>query len=1070
MERLTSDTSWVERKVSFLYGLATTDNFITSDYREISFEEALYETLKDQGFDRIVFFNSSKRIYFFDEVSRRLSLPGDTDQNRTNSQQNGPLAFGIEGPLGKRRITQAPNRAKETAGSRDQEEENRSFSQIDDATALRTLDTIMKDVDVRSAIVVTQAETTMKHLEIPATAESRMGSWLNLPSTNKNVCIFVYACEDLVAELKTHPDYVCVPEFKERVLQSAKDKVFKYCFHIASPEVAEVERMLNYARLRFEKKVVWQEIDEIKMRISNDGQLLSHWLLTLRARSFQQISLSNVRRCLTSDRPGQLSWRDELDNMIGLEGVRKQIKSFEAQTKSRIARIKKGKIKAANNPMLLHMAFLGNPGTGKTKIAGLIGEMYRDLGLLKKGHVIKPDFSELVGENADTTSIKTNRLIDDAKDGVLFIDEAYQLANATQSGTGQTVIDTLIPRMTKDAEHLAIVVAGYPDEMKKFFEANRGMEDRIPTRIVFEDYTPDELMEIHLNFLNKEGFNSSAEFERAIKQVIQGLFKTRDPKQFGNARRMETLAKEIIAQHSAVEDADPDVPLNIQHIPEKYMRFLAPETPEEKEIMRDLDALVGLEDVKKQVKQLRWDLQGEKIRREIGQKPATWPLHLTFTGNPGTGKTTVASLYARILSSVGILTTEKMTRVRASDLIKGFVGQTAEHATNEFMKALDGVLFIDEAHHLAVDKEGQGHSFNPDVIQALMQFMDTYSDRVVVIAAGYREGITDFLQSDPGLPGRFTDNIDFSDYSVEELVEIFNRLATARPIEVPIELIPLIAQYIQTVKDRSGASFQNARVPNTLFRDMQKNQNKRYDRSRNPEDLKSFTREDLEGLLQSPPESKPFVYKHFNVATHLPEKGLLADLSSAKRCVGVLHVSSSKNPSEKGVGTGFIVSPEGYLLTAYHVVQSSDEFTFRLDGSEAVLPATLLGFHEPSDLAVLALPPKKEKYPWIPLCGINEVPEYGLDLWTIGYPLGEEFGQEITITGGQVSSLREDNSWIQITNPVTHGNSGGPVIRKSDFKAIGVLCSGAKDSRALMNFARSVSEIYRLFGALPAND
>ena len=1069
MERLTGDTSWIERKVSFLYGLATTDNYITPDYREVSFEQALYETLKDQGFDRIVFFNSSKRIFFFDEDSRRLSLAGSADRDRINSQQNHPLAYGIEGPLGKRRITQAPNHVVETGSVREQEE-NRNFGQIDDATALRTLDTFMKDVSVRSAIVITQAETTMRHLEVPATAESRMGSWLNLPSTNRNVCIFVYACDDLVAELKTHPDYVCVPEFKERVLQSSKDKAFKYCFHITSPDEAEVERMLNYARLRFDKKVVWREIDDIKKRIANDGQLLSHWLLRLRAPSFEQISLSNVRRCLTSDRPGQLPWREELDNMVGLQGVRERIKSFEAQMKRRMARIRRGKIKASDTPMFLHMAFLGNPGTGKTKIAGLIGEMYRDLGLLKKGHVITPDFSDLVGENADATSIKTNRLIDDAIDGVLFIDEAYQLADSTQAGTGQTVIDTLIPRLTNDAEHLAVVVAGYPDEMEQFFKVNRGMNDRIPTRIIFEDYTPDELMEIHLKFLKKEGFTSSTEFERAIKQVIQGLFKTRDPKRFGNARRMETLAKEIIARYSIIEDADSEVPLNDRHIPEEYMRFLTPETPEEKEIMQDLDALVGLDGVKKQVQQLRYDLQAEKARREMGQKPVVWPLHLTFTGNPGTGKTTVASLYARILKSVGILTTDNVTRVRATDLIKGYVGQTAEHATKEFMKALDGVLFIDEAHHLAVDKEGQGHSFNKDVIQALMQFMDTYPDRVVVISAGYRDGIPEFLRSDPGLPGRFTDNIDFSDYSVEELVEIFKRLAAARPIEVPNELIPLIAQYIQMVKDRSGASFQNARVANTLFRDMQKNQNKRYDQSKNPDDLKSFTREDIEGLLQSPLESKPIRYKHYNVIAHLPDKGLLADLDSAKRCVGVLHVSNSKNPAEKGVGTGFIVSPEGYLLTAYHVVQSSDEFTFRLDGSEEVLPATLLGFHEPGDLAVLALPPKKEKYPWIPLCGVDEVPEYGLDLWTIGYPLGEEFGQEITITGGQVSSLRENNSWIQITNPVTHGNSGGPVIRKSDFKAIGVLCSGAKDSRALMNFARSVSDVYRLFGPAPINE
>ena len=272
-----------------------------------------------------------------------------------------------------------------------------------------------------------------------------------------------------------------------------------------------------------------------------------------------------------------------------------------------------------------------------------------------------------------------------------------------------------------------------------------------------------------------------------------------------------------------------------------------PETIEE--LQAELDSYIGLTEIKKEVKSLVNMVRVHRMRQENGLPTEELSLHMVFSGNPGTGKTTVARIMARIYHALGILSKGQLVEVDRSGLVAGYVGQTALKTAKVIEQAMGGVLFIDEAYAL---NGGAENDFGQEAIDTILKAMEDHRDDLVVIVAGYDELMEDFIHSNPGLESRFNRFLHFDDYSMDEMMAIFRMRCDKGCYTLESGAEELVRAYIEQEND-GGISFGNARGVRNLFEKILVQQANRLAQleSVTKEALMQLTREDVQAAMDA---------------------------------------------------------------------------------------------------------------------------------------------------------------------------------------------------------------------------
>ena len=640
---------------------------------------------------------------------------------------------------------------------------------------------------------------------------------------------------------------------------------FKYTFRLPTPgyaelcEICKLELRKKYAITSFtqaaEHKL--QRFFQYQLKIKDETFGYGH----LAVKTAEDIFTSFISRGAQADTveecdirgyvPAERSVDDilkDLDCFIGMDEVKKTVREIAYSVKNSVERAQRGL--GDQEKAGIHIVLTGNPGTGKTTIARKLGEILESIGYLDSGHVVEADRSKMVSPYQGETPKIVDRLCDKAMGGILFVDEAYTLAPLSQTGErdtqGAQALEQLMKRMEDDRGKFVVIAAGYRSEMENLFRINVGFRSRFSYFLNIEDYSPEQLFDIMNMFAKEKKYEFSEAAEGLARKMIKEMYQSRD-KDFANGRTMRQLFDKICARQAErlqrldINSLDNQQLMTIEQVDIPYQ---APKSVNYDECLEKLHGMVGLAAVKQEISNLVSFLNLQ-IRR--GETDTFQGKHYVFTGNPGTGKTTVARIMADVFRTLGILSKGQLVEADRSKLVAGYSGQTAIKTNQVIDSALGGVLFIDEAYTL---KTSDADTFGSEAIDTLLKRLEDDRGKFICIVAGYTDQMHDFISSNPGLKSRFTQTIHFDDYTPDELTQIFINMATAKKFTIDASTTNAIHRQFEQMYLRRDKNFGNAREARRLFDSAVEKQSQRLmkqmsDPNFNQEDMFKIVEDDL---------------------------------------------------------------------------------------------------------------------------------------------------------------------------------------------------------------------------------
>ena len=798
----TREDSW--KRFFFVRGL-TADEFYTDGGLKLNIEQLTHLELKISGYERIVFYDKDNKLYCYDDESFRLiharGAEGKENSRPTRAvlRKRGGLK---RGKHAKFVSSSAPKQPEEQPEETQTEEPENTVWKAGEKSGVmirnigsgilhmgmqdtefikRQIDAYMRDAEIRTAIVINDPDAFLKEFGSNP-MHSLTAVYERLGTENENIMVFLFTDDNLVNLYQ--PDQIKMDESKDGNV-----------IDIMCPNAAELRNMLMYFRTNYDLKLRMRDLDASALALFRGIRMSKK---SVRIKTLNKLLKQfGTEQYLTPDRCYELlgqkkpvSAAEQLNRLIGMENIKKALAGYstgnipvsENMDQTSASRLRPDLSGVKSSGEMIHFVLTGRPGTGKTTVANLIGQLFYEMGYLESGHVVEADRALLVGEHVGETAIKTRRKVEEAFGGVLFIDEAYTLKRRNDTGNdfGQEAIDTLVKLMDQYKGKFIVVAAGYPDEMKIFLNSNPGLASRFKT-LNIEDYTVAEMQQIVEFHAARNHAVLSDELRSHLPDFCENWVNLAG-ENWGNAREAVKLIDDMMNKYkndpdkeTVTTDDGEKYLLQIRHLPDDKMSYLKPVSQMREEILAKLNAMTGLSEAKKTIEKLR-------IRMIMGHQQM--PGHYIFVGNPGTGKTTMARYMGQILRNLNMLKRGHLIEYTASDLMtEVFNDDNRGDFTKVANKALDGVLFIDEAYMLGSDTTGRGRA----ILNAILPYMENNKDRISIIFAGYEDEIDNLIRTNPGFKGRFTDTIYFENYSGEELYGILLDMLKERGIETDAE-------------------------------------------------------------------------------------------------------------------------------------------------------------------------------------------------------------------------------------------------------------------------------------------
>ena len=1086
-----------------IYGVnMTPEVYVTRDLRKLSFHEALYLYLRQEGY--ITVFYDDKVWSYEEEMLTKfllLNLPQGQTDGKAYTAGGRRDFFAGKGPMHKSRAQAAVltvNNVPSVHHPSVRLIENglsRYYTVLQDVGFFGTIYSVTERYPRRKVAVIFVNPDTLEYNENEQKTYQNNLTKLQTEYKTKGVGLKLIALynhgwaegfrDEVKEEFKNK--FLYRSPFKELILEDFKFLMnndgdvescpLKTTFFVTDPQRDEINNVMN--RLRIEKRglpdafsnIPW---DTIILRLWQSGlpdrnTKKGDKVKSLRAvKDFLDYPIDELN--LFIKRMDTMKAIDRLNALQGIDNIKQQFERYRLALKAHHNGSGGGRFRP-------HMALMGSPGTGKSTVARLFGDILREDGLLPKGHFVKVDVSELIGEYIGSTRPKTRAVCERARGGILFIDEAYGLMSGDNDhgdvNYGQEAIEVLIQFM-EDNDDSLVILAGYTDEIMHLInEGNKGFRRRFNNLgfFYFHDYKPDVLFNISMKMINVP---TTEAFRTALKNIIKFKYAYRT-KKFGNVGDMENLVNNIVGTYR--NSGDPQ-PLDVRHLPDKLRMLIDPNMLDEKVVFKELDNLVGQEGVKTVIRELFnncWS-ERDKMMRHDDFEPEMPDLVFVFSGNPGTGKTTIARIMGEVLQKLGVLQSEDsnvMMEIKGNDLLTA----TSEHLNKLFEDNIGKVLFIDEAYMLT-----QSPRVLADIVANITS--KDYENKLCIIMAGYTADMQRLIDVNAGMDRRLQ-VIHFTDYTNEELFEILARLAENPKTHVRMDRDicrePAIRYFASLVRDRK---FGNAGTAVKLMKYLKKRLNERYRKATEEQRI------DKDFALRILPKDFPVVpivnnsQSRDSSTTNTESNHILMrydgviDLScdDQEKCVkegADLYASVGLLDTGDGTGTAFVISLKNrYILTASHVVEGASQFKFTLNMQKSIMlsDAHLLWNSPMHDLAILQVDSLPDGAKFFTFDNTTERSP-GIQIQIAAFPLGTQVSNTMLLTQGNIANYQGECEMsssgrsrkfdaIRTDAQATHGSSGGPVMLKDNWRVIGVLHGGMSEGGFSVNVVTDSRQLF----------